>query len=144
QALLRQALATAARENWREIWLADADFADWPLGERAAIEALQQWAGAGRQLRLLATHFEVFERSHARFVRFAQWRRQWDHLVEARRCQGAGAPVVPSALWTPHWCLQRTDTESDRGHASATVASRSRLREAFDEAWRQGRPAFPA
>ena len=32
------ALADAARAGCRELWLCDADFADWPLGERAVIE----------------------------------------------------------------------------------------------------------
>ena len=37
-------LATAAREGWREIILSDANFHDWPLGERAVVESLQAWA----------------------------------------------------------------------------------------------------
>ena len=38
--LVRDALATAAREGWRELILSDASFEDWPLGERAVAESL--------------------------------------------------------------------------------------------------------
>ena len=69
--------------------LSDPDFADWPLGERAVAESLQAWAASGRSLRLVATHFEGFQRSHARFV---TWRRLWDHIVQCRACSGADAP----------------------------------------------------
>jgi hypothetical protein len=42
QQLVRDALAAAAREGWREIILCDADFGDWPLGERSVAQSLQQ------------------------------------------------------------------------------------------------------
>jgi len=69
---LQAALGAAARLNWREIVLSDADFVDWPLGERATVEALQAWSAAGRSMVLLAQRFDVFAREHARFV---HWRR---------------------------------------------------------------------
>ena len=37
QQLVRDALAAAAREGWPELILSDANFADWPLGERAMV-----------------------------------------------------------------------------------------------------------
>lgn len=138
---LKTAMAQAARQNWREIVFSDPDFADWPLGERADIEALQAWAASGRQLVLLAQHFRVFEREHARFVR---WRQSWSHIIDARACNGPGLPPVPSAIWTPTWCLHRIDRDHDRGVCSAEPERRRALREAIDECLRHGRPAFPA
>lgn len=138
---LRTAMADAARQNWREIVFSDPDFADWPLGERASIEALQAWAASGRSLVLLARHFKVFERDHARFVR---WRQTWSHIIYARACTGAGLPPVPSAIWTPTWCLRRIDLEHDRGVGGSEPERRRALREAIDECLRHGRPAFPA
>ena len=41
QQLVRDAIATAARDGWQEIFISDAHFHDWPLGERAVVEALQ-------------------------------------------------------------------------------------------------------
>ena len=35
----------------REICLVDADFADWPLNERAVVETLSRWAASHRKLR---------------------------------------------------------------------------------------------
>ena len=139
--LLRAAFDAAAQQQWREIAIGDADFADWPLGERAVLEALQAWAGPGRRLRMLAGDFASVERMHARFV---PWRRLWDHIVECRRCEGVGAPAVPSLLWTPGWCLHRVDPVACRGVCGTQAMARTALRQRFDEAWQQGRPAFSA
>ncbi|WP_219209552.1 hypothetical protein [Variovorax boronicumulans] len=140
-AALRAALDAAARKGWREIVLSDPDFADWPLGERTSIAALQAWAASGRSLILLAEGFGVFDRAHARFV---EWRRLWSHIVEARACSGSAAPAVPSAVWTPSWSLHRIDPERSRGVCSHQAESRRALRERLDECLRQARPAFAA
>jgi hypothetical protein len=141
QARLQAAFASAARQNWREIVLADPDFDDWPLGERAVVDALQAWAGAGRSLVLLAQRFDVFDRGHARFV---QWRRFWSHIVDARACHGPGLPPVPSAVWTPTWFLHRIDVDHGRGVCGHAPEDRRALRERIDECLRHARPAFPA
>ncbi|MGI4777583.1 MAG: hypothetical protein ACRYGA_05620 [Janthinobacterium lividum] len=138
---LRAALAAAAREGWRELVFSDSTFADWPLGERACIEALNAWASGGRSLLMLAANFAVFDREHARFV---QWRRTWSHVVDCRACSGAGAPRVPSAIWTPAWQMHRVDTERSRGVSGSDPERRRALREQIDECLRHGRPAFPA
>jgi hypothetical protein len=138
---LRAALAAAARNNWRELVLADPDFLDWPLGERASVDALQAWSAAGRSLVLLAQRFDVFERHHARFV---HWRRMWSHIVDCRACHGPGLPQVPSAIWTPGWFLQRIDVEHGRAVCGHEPARRRALREQIDECLRHARPAFPA
>ena len=140
-ALLHAALDTAARESWRQIVFSDPTFADWPLGERATAAALQAWSSSGRGLVMLAGDFGVFEREHARFV---QWRRTWSHIVECHACGGAGAPAVPSAIWTPAWFLHRIDTERGRGVSGRDPQHRRMLRERIDECLRRSRPAFPA
>ncbi|MNX18657.1 hypothetical protein D3C86_485560 [compost metagenome] len=140
--LVRGALSAAAHQGWNEIVFSDPDFADWPLGERASIEALQAWSASGRRLLLLAGRFDLIERGHARFV---TWRRTWDHIVECRAAGRSGtAEEVPSAFWTPTWCLHRIDPERSRGVCSSEPRARRDLRESLDERWRQGRPAFPA
>jgi len=135
------AFEAAARENWREIVLCDPDFADWPLGERATVDALQAWSAAGRSLVLLAQRFDVFAREHARFV---HWRRMWSHIIDARACQGAGLPPVPSGVWTPGWFMHRIDVEHARGTCGRSPEARRALRERIDECLRHSRPAFPA
>ena len=139
--LVRDALAAAAREGWRELILSDASFEDWPLGERAVVDALQAWSQSGRRMVLLARRYDTVLREHARFV---QWRRTWSHIVECHACGGAGAPAVPSAIWTPAWFLHRIDTERGRGVSGRDPQHRRMLRERIDECLRRSRPAFPA
>lgn len=141
EAILRTALAAAAREGWREIVFSDPDFADWPLGERASIEALQAWSASGRSFVLLAQRFDILERGHARFV---PWRRMWDHIIECRATGKAAGCEVPSAIWTPTWFMHRIDPERSRGVSGTDARARRALRESIDECWRIARPAFPA
>src|SRR5690606_2869034 len=101
--LVRDALACAAHEGWREIILSDADFHDWPLGERAVAQSLQDWSRSGRQMVLLARRYDEAVRLHARFV---QWRGKWSHIVTALACPSAGALELPSAIWSPSWVLE--------------------------------------
>lgn len=140
-AILRQALSAAAQQGWKEIVFSDPDFADWPLGERAGIEALQAWSASGRRLMLLAQRFDILERGHARFV---PWRRMWDHIIECRATGQAAGTEVPSAIWTPSWFVHRIDPERSRGVSGTDPQARRALREGIDECWRRGRPAFPA
>lgn len=138
---LQTVLAAAARHNWREIILSDPDFDDWPLGERAIVDALQAWAAAGRSFVLLAQRFDLFEREHARFV---TWRRMWSHIIECRACNGPGLPEVPSAIWTPSWFLHRIDIDHGRGVCGSAPEGRRAVRERIDECLRHARPGFAA
>lgn len=140
--VVRATLANAAGQGWNELVFSDPDFADWPLGERAAIEALRAWSASGRRFVMLAQRFDVIERVHARFL---PWRRMWDHIIECRSLRGtAGVQTVPSAIWTPGWFMHRIDPERSRGACGFDPRARRELRETFDEAWRAARPAFPA
>lgn len=141
EANVRLALDVAAQHNWREIVLCDPGFGDWPLGDRSTLAALEAWSRSGRNFTLLAQRFDVFDRVHARFV---EWRRTWSHIVDCRVCNAAGAPAVPSAIWTPSWFLHRIDAERSRGVCSRDPERRAALRELIDECLRQGRPGFPA
>lgn len=143
-AVLRNALSSAAQQGWKEIVFCDSDFADWPLGERASIDALQAWCAGGRRLLMLAQRYDILERAHARFV---PWRRMWDHLIECRALRTSGPVLsaeVPSAIWTPTWFAHRIDPERSRGVCSHEARARRELREAIDERWRLAKPAFPA
>jgi hypothetical protein len=138
---VRDALACAAREGWREIVLSDASFADWPLGERAVAESLQAWSRTGRRCILLARRYDAVLRSHARFV---AWRRTWAHIVEARGCASADPLELPSAIWSPHWALHRVDPDRSTGFCGSEPDRRVALREALDAWLQKSSPAFPA
>lgn len=141
QQLIRDALACAAREGWKQIILFDADFADWPLGERAVAQSLQDWSASGRQCILVARKWDEVIRRHARFV---NWRRTWAHIIDARACPSADPLEFPSALWSPHWAMQRLDIDHCNGHAGAEADRRVALREALNEWLTRSTPSFPA
>ncbi len=139
--LVRQALAQAAEEGWKTIVLADADFADWPLGERDVVASLEAWARGGRQLHWLARDFGPL-RAHA--PRTVAWRVTWDHLVQARACAGVAGQGMPSAIWSPGWSLERIDTQRARGVTSDDPKRCLALKERLDGFWQRGTVAFSA
>lgn len=139
--LIRQALHAAAAQGWPRLLLSDPDFADWPLGERPVVEALNAWAGRGRHLQLLARDYTAVRLQHPRFV---QWRVTWSHLVEAQQCAGAAGADLPSAVWSPVWAMERLDLPHCIGSSGSDPARRLALRERLDRAWLQGATGFPA
>ena len=141
QQLVRDALARAAQEGWRELILSDPDFADWPLGERAVAESLRAWSAAGRRCTLLACRYDEVAVRHARFV---SWRRAWSHIIEARACGFADPLEFPSAIWSPGWVMQRLDPERCNGYAGVEPERRLLLRENLKEWQARSSPAFAA
>ena len=139
--LVRDALATAAREGWREIILSDASFEDWPLGERAVAESLQAWARTGRHMVLLAKRYDGVRRQHARFV---QWRGTWSHIISASACPAADPLDLPSAIWSPGWVLERRDIERCNGYCGSEPERRLGLRESLNEWLQKGTSSFPS
>ena len=139
--LVRDALACAAHEGWREIILSDATFLDWPLRERAVLESLQNWSKSGRHITLLATRFDEVSRHHARFV---SWRQTWDHLIDCRVCHGAPVVDFPSVIWSPNWFMHRLDAQHSRGVCSTGREQNVLLKQMLDEALRESSPGFPA
>lgn len=141
QQLVRDALACAAREGWRELILSDADFGDWPLGERAVAESLQAWSATGRRMVLLARSYDEVVRRHARFV---TWRRTWSHIIEPYACVSADPLELPSAIWSPAWVMERRDPERCTGWCGSEPQRRLLLRESLNEWLLKSSPSFPA
>ncbi|MDP4077222.1 hypothetical protein [Acidovorax sp. A1169] len=140
--LVRDALATAARDGWEEIVVSDAHFHDWPLCERAVVESLQAWARTGRRFTMLARSYDEVIRRHARFVR---WRGTWDHIITCRRSASADPLDIPSVLWSPQWVMHRLDPERCVGVTGREPERRVLVRETLNE-WLHGKsaPGFPA
>ena len=139
--LVRDALAAAAREGWREIILSDASFEDWPLGERAVAQSLADWSRTGRKCILLARRWDDVAQRHARFV---TWRRTWSHIIEARACPSADPVDFPSAIWSPAWVIERRDLENSRGYMGSEADRRLTLRESLNEWLSKSTPSFPS
>jgi hypothetical protein len=138
---VRDALACAARQGWREIIISDATFSDWPIRERAVVESLHAWSRAGRRFVMLATRFDDVQRHMARFV---SWRQTWGHIIECRLCRDADQLDFPSAIWSPGWMMQRLDPERSVFVCDTQAARRVALRQALDEWVRNSSPGFPA
>ena len=139
--LVRSALEEASVQGWGLMVLSDPDFADWPLGERRVSDALTAWARSGRQLHFLARDFRMLRERAPRLV---QWRVTWDHLVQARSCQGAVADGLPSAIWTPTWTMERLDVVHCLGVATTEARRRVELQERLNTCWQRGSASFAA
>ena len=141
QQLVRDALARAADEGWREIVFCDASFEDWPLGERAVEASLQAWSRSGRKFTMLAKRYDELLRRHARFV---AWRRTWSHIVECWACPDADLSDFPSAIWTPSWAMVRLDSRYCTGLSTREPVRRLQLHEQLQEWRRKSTPGFPS
>jgi len=141
-AALRASFAQAATEGCREIWLADEDFADWPLNDRAVVDHLTQWAAAHRRLTVLARHFDEVVRRHARWV---AWRRQWSHVVQCCTNAELEAGQMPTLLLAPGLVSVRLfDPVRHRGVATDASADALRWREDLDAVLQRSAEGFPA
>jgi hypothetical protein len=141
-AAVRHAFEQAALIGCREIWLADPDFADWPLGEPALIDHLRAWAQPHRKLTLLAQTFDAVARRHPRWV---DWRRTWSHVVECRTNTELEAGQMPTLFLAPGLlALRLVDPLRYRGSVSHDAATLLRTRETLDEVLQRSSVAFPA
>ena len=138
---LRDALHCAAREGWRDIVVCDPTFEDWPLGERAVIDALNAWAAPGRTWTMLAGRYDEVTRRHARFV---QWRRTWSHLIDCRAVRSTDLMLMPSCIVGPAWAMRRLDLEHCTGVCSDEARWRVELQQEAKEWLRRSSPSFPA
>jgi len=141
QQALREVFAALPASSCREVLLCDEDFADWPLGEVAVVDALSRWINSRRKLVVIARHFDEVQRRHPRWVQF---RRQWAHAVD---CQGAEAVDVrplPVALLATGGCVLRlADAVHHRGRLSIEEVDIRLTREGIDAILQQSGPAFP-
>jgi hypothetical protein len=139
---LQTAFAEAAAAGSREIWLCDENFGDWPLGERAVVEHLSQWAASSRKLLLVARTFDEVARRHARWV---EWRKTWSHIVSCRTNSELGTGEVPTLFVASGTVTVRlSDTVHHRGRLSHEKAEELRCKELLDAVLQRSEEAFPA
>jgi len=139
--VIRHALQSAALEGWSEIILSDATFEDWPLAERVVVDRLSSWSRTGRRMVLVAHDWGHVSRHFARLV---NWRRQWAHILDCRRCANLDPTEFPSAIWSAGWMMQRLDLENCRGVYGGDPQRRLSVHEALREVLRQSSPGFPS
>ena len=146
-ALLRQALLglapAASPAPWataRQVWLADPDFADWPLDEPAVLDALSAWLRpGGRQLCLAGLQFDATARRHPRLAR---WRRDWTHAIQVWAPTEGGLPPGLRGLLAQPLCLLWMDAPdwrmrcfTDTVHARAVAAQFADFLQRCEPAW---------
>jgi len=139
---LREAFAEAAAAGSRELWLVDADFADWPLGERAMVDCLGEWAASSRHLTLLAQNFDEVARRHPRWV---SWRRQWTHIVSCRTNTELESAAIPTLfIASDTLSVRLSDVVHHRGRVSHSKADELHCKELVDAVLQHSEEAFPA
>lgn len=142
QAALRQAFADIATAGTREIWLCDADFSDWPLGDVQVVAHLSQWAVAHRTCTVLASDYAPLSRHHPRWV---QWRRQRSHVVHCHAPDDSHTLALPCLLIAPGTAtLRLIDRTNWRGSVSSAMPDAQREREQLDALLQRSVAAFPA
>jgi hypothetical protein len=138
---VRAAMAQAAACDASEICLVDPQFNDWPLNERAIIESLTQWISSRRKLTLVAHNFDELAR---RAPRFAEWRRQWSHVVHCRSVDDVEPDQVPTILYVAGLASVRLlDRVRYRGTVSGRPADHVESRESIDALLQRSSEAFP-
>jgi hypothetical protein len=142
QEALRDAFAVLARADCREVWISDPTFAEWPLGERAVVEALSAWAMSHRKMTVVALNYDEVPRRHPRWV---QWRRQWAHVVDCRTVDEFDSADVPTLLLIPGALVLRlVPGETVRGSVSTDLGDIERAREMIDAIAQRSHAGFPA
>ncbi len=127
---LRAGLQCAAEAGSAALWFSDADFADWPLGAPATVEALTRWVGARRRLTLLAADYGVLAQRHPRWH---AWRRRWSHAVECLVAPEELAASVPTLLYVPQVLAVRLhDRVRSRGRVLRGEADLAACGDALD------------
>ena len=139
---VRGALVWAVESDAAEICLVDPSFDDWPLNERSVIDSLASWASSRRKFLIVAHSFEDLAR-HA--PRFADWRRQWSHIVQCRSTEELEADQVPTLLFVPGLvCVRLVDRVHYRGTVSGRARDHVECRESIDALLQRSAEAFPA
>lgn len=141
---LTATLTTAAEQGGRAMYWLDHDFLDWPLSEPGFLDQLSRWALPHRRLHLLAADYEPLRRRHPRFV---QWRRQYDHVVQARQFNPDELPAAGpvSLMLVPGVaCLRLLDRGLWRAALSADKADEIGAREWFDAIEQRAVESFAA
>ena len=140
-AALRALVEEATRAGSSELWMCDRDFADWPLGERGFVAALEAWVNSRRRLTLLAADFGALA---LRAPRWHAWRRTWSHAVQCLQVHEELAGRVPSLLFVPGLAALRLyDAERVRGRVHREPEELVACREACDALMQRAEESLP-
>jgi hypothetical protein len=140
-------LQDALSRAQREVWLADRDFADWPLANAAFTATLQAFlrASAANQLRILTLDAERIASSAPRFIEVvrphsitAQCRVVPPHAA-ARFGEACSMMIVDRSL-----LVRRFHRDHLRGAAEFDPAAARPWLDQFETLWEESAPALAA
>lgn len=141
QAVLAVLHAAAADPAAQQLWFCDPDFASWPLGQPALLDALGRWAGSRRRLTLLANDYRLVAQ---RYPRWLAWRRNWSHIVHCLAVHPEEAAAVPALLLVPGRIAVRLhDLERHRGRVYRAAPDLARCSELLDALTQRAEASFP-
>lgn len=141
-AAVRAVVETALARETRSLLWVDPDFAAWPLGDAALLEAITGWLRRPqRRLVLLGARWDRLERAHPRF---AQWRTPWSHAIEAREPADLGLDELPTLLLDDGpVVLELWERDPPRGRAVRDSAAAAAARDRIDAPLQRSTPAWP-
>lgn len=133
--------AALARHARTLLWV-DPDFTDWPLEDPQLLAALTTWLRRPlRRLVLLAGGYDALARAHPRF---AGWRADWAHAIDARVPTDLPPSELPTLLLDDGpVLLELWDRERWRGRAAQDAAAARAARDRIDAALQRSAPAWP-
>ena len=141
-AALRWAFEQSIERRARVITCADPDFADWPLDDSALQSRLTGWLRLPkRRLVLLAADYDEMPRRHARF---AAWRVDWSHAIDAFSPPDDLKAELPSVFVDDaDLSVELIDAVHWRGRVDIDARSAQLWRERIDVLLQRSEPAFP-
>ena len=141
-AALRWAFERSIERQARRIVCTDASFNDWPLDDPALLTRLGAWLRTPqRRLVLLASQFDDLPRRHARF---AGWRADWVHVVEAWAPPEEDRIELSSVMVDDDsTSVELIDSVHWRGRADIDSRVARPLRERIDALLQRSQPALP-
>lgn len=140
---VRAALAVAAAQPV-SIYLSDADFSHWPLGERSSMEGFQQWVLQSRApiCVLVAASLDELPRKHPRWV---SWRTTWGHRASCHLvAEELADSVRPMLLLDGQLGLRLLDPLTGRGVWSRLKSDLTVWRQEFDAILQRSHEALPS
>ena len=140
-AAVKWGFAASAARGARRIVCCDADFAAWPLDDKALIEGLGSWLRLPqRQLVLLASSFDEVP---LRCPRFNAWRRGWSHAIASFQAPTEMAGTLPSLLLADNTVsVHLIDAIHWRGRASLDPRRARQFGEQIDVVLQRSESAF--
>jgi len=138
---LHEALRICREANAQQIWIADATFDEWPLGQRSFVQALSAWVSSRRSFHMLAGDFGPVAPRHPRFV---EWRGTWAHVVSCRQPNPEERVEVPTLLYAPDLLCVRIHGPHLRGKLERGGVELRAADEMLDAISQRSTDAFPS